>query len=592
MKKLLRVLASFAILCAASLGWIAASAAGTGGLTFDGLTLHDTKSRTFALPCTYEATVILPENYSSRGGVILGNYNGERKPLFSFEILEKGVPRIYIEATDNSGEHVNYDARFSEINVAMGKPVHIAITMDRATGIWQCYIDGQLKQMLQQSVPDHFEITDALRLGGDFRTGNTQRFKGTILRAAVYSDVRSPREIASDATGNELSAEEIICGYDLSAYTPENAPATIPSVSGSDFALTGKCEWLREQPPLEDYAYSIAVLGDIQTLSCYYPDELNTMYKWIRDNAESKKIKYVIGLGDITDKNTPEEFERVQEAYSFIDGVVPFSIVRGNHDSEASYKRYITKDLYGDEITDSYNTSMLNTYRILQVGEVKYLFMNLDLRLENKVLKWADKIISQNPDCHVIVSTHIYMNTIGSYHKMTKDSPLITQYHCENNGEGLWQKVLSKHENVVMLLCGHSSTDNIIHRQRMGSKGNLVTEVLIDPQVTDKNYSGTGLVAMFYFSEDGRQLQVRYYSTVKDAYFKGNNQFRLTLDVPDQTVPQPATEPASEPTVLPTTESVPTQPEVPEKQSPLPVILLISAGALAAGYLAIRKIKK
>lgn len=84
-----------------------------------------------------------------------------------------------------------------------------------------------------------------------------------------------------------------------------------------------------------------------------------------------------------------------------------------------------------------------------------------------------------------------------------------------------------------MLICGHNPTDNIYYRQKTGDYGNKVTEILIDPQQTDRNYGGVGLVAMFYFSNNGKDLEIRYYSTVNGYYFKANNQISLTLDVPD-----------------------------------------------------------
>lgn len=161
--------------------------------------------------------------------------------------------------------------------------------------------------------------------------------------------------------------------------------------------------------------------------------------------------------------------------------------------------------------------------------------MNLDYLLKNDVIAWANKIISQNKDCQVIVSTHIYMTYSGSYYRLDGSDGIRTKYSCENNGQDLWDKLLSKHENITMLLCGHNPTDNIYYRQRKGDNGNTVTEILIDPQSTDKNNGGLGLVAMFYFSEDGKSVEVQYYSTVKDMYYKPNNQFKLTLGIPKET---------------------------------------------------------
>ena len=68
-------------------------------------------------------------------------------------------------------------------------------------------------------------------------------------------------------------------------------------------------------------------------------------------------------------------------------------------------------------------------------------------------------------------------------------------------------------------------------QQKTGVNGNKVTEILIDPQHTDLNYNGVGLVAMFYFSNNGKNLEIRYYSTVNDTYFMESNQLSVTLDV-------------------------------------------------------------
>ncbi len=534
MRNKFKMLLSVLLVCVMLTGLLPATAASANtGLDFDDLGTYTTADTEMLLPATYEATVFFPADYSGRGGVIVGDYAGDKVPLFNFEIHNSGRPRLYI----NDKDLVNYNVIFTDVNVYNGKPTHIAITVDHASGVWRCYVDGVLKQTIETAAPEPFVVASKFMMGGDFREGNTQYFKGSLLGLSLYKDVRSPEEIAADASGNALDINDLICGYDLSDVSAGSRPDSVRSQPTRWYDFTYYSDWVKTVPAPEEYAYSFAVIGDIQSLTYYYPDQLNTLYDWIRDNAESKKIKYAIGLGDVTDKNKEVEYERVVEAYEKIDGVVPFSIIRGNHDrsgtSSANFDSYITQARYGDEITGAYDGSMLNTYRILQVGNVKYLFMNLDFLLKDEVLDWANDVISQNSDCRVIVSTHIYMTYKGAYYSLEGTSGIGTKYSCENNGEDLWNKVLSKHENVVMLLCGHNPTDNIYQRTKTGDHGNKVTEILIDPQTTDKNYGGTGLVAMFYFSEDGKQLEVQYYSTAKDAYFKSNNQFKLTLDVPE-----------------------------------------------------------
>ena len=45
-----------------------------------------------------------------------------------------------------------------------------------------------------------------------------------------------------------------------------------------------------------------------------------------------------------------------------------------------------------------------------------------------------------------------------------------------------------------------------------------------------------GMVALLHFSADGKTVQVEYYSTSKEKYFKAENQFSLELDVVGETV--------------------------------------------------------
>jgi len=157
------------------------------------------------------------------------------------------------------------------------------------------------------------------------------------------------------------------------------------------------------------------------------------------------------------------------------------------------------------------------------------LFLNLDFLLKGDVLVWANKVVSENQDCHVIVSTHIYFAPDGTY--LTLDHIKIA--NVENGAQGLWDKLLKKHENIVMLICGHCPSDTITVIQKRGIHDNLVTQILVDPQQTDLDHGGVGMVAMFYFSEDGRDLQIRYYSTLKKMYFMNENQLSVKLDVPE-----------------------------------------------------------
>ena len=493
------------------------------GMKFDGLAEYKTASVEMPLPETYEATIRFPKDYSGIGGVIYGSYADDKTAGFKLEVISGGAPRLYIIASDGA----KYDFTFNKVNLYNGETTHLAIVLDRAAGSAVCYINGEVAEALKATLPASFNITSVFALGGDTVPGNYSYFRGGLFNLSLYEDKRSADEISFDVSSGKIDESGLIAAYTNLGEGGKSITAT----GSSSYNLTYKCEWVADAKAPEGYDYSFAVIGDIQSMTYYYPDKLVEQFEWLRDNAKENKLAYVVGLGDITEKNTAAEYQKVVEAYDKIDGVVPFSIIRGNHDRTSAndttlYDTYISYDKYGDEITGSYDGTMQNTYRILQVGNVKYMFMNLDLTLTDGAIAWANDVIAAHPECHVIVSTHIYKNMSGTY------LVLDGKFGAENNPEDLWNDLLSQHENIVMVLYGHSPKDKLYKKQREGVNGNIVTEMLINPSETDKVYGGGGFVAMFYFSENGEQLDVRYYSTAKEAYYLADNQFALTLDTP------------------------------------------------------------
>lgn len=498
------------------------------GLEFEADNTFNTSTKTFSLPLTLEALVRVPKSQTDRAGVIIGNYSSSDSTCVNFEIYSNGVPRVYI--IDKSTPKVKYDVKFDSVHLNNDKLTHIAVTVDSAAGEWKCYVDGALKQTVKKSAPASFDQASLLRVGGDLRSGNSMYFKGTIQKIALYSDVRSAEEILSDHKG-ALDKNNAILVYDFSSIKTDEVPTTIKCAAGTGFDLSYKLVWVKNPPALEDYAYSFSIVGDIQSLNYHYPEKLPTLYNWIKNNAAATKMKACIGLGDITDKNQQAEYDRAKTEFKKLNGVVPYTFIRGNHDKLDMYKQNFSYSDWSQYVTGSYdNTTMLNTYYKFQVGSIKYMIISLDFALKDEHLEWADQLIASNPDHHVIVTTHIYMNSSGNYYNI--DTMNGKGYGVENNGEDLWEKVLSKHENVVMMICGHNPTEKVYYKNQKGVNGNVVAEFLIDPQDMDEDYGGLGMVAMFYFSEDGKNVQIRYYSTIKDAYFLPTNQYNVLLDVP------------------------------------------------------------
>lgn len=289
---------------------------------------------------------------------------------------------------------------------------------------------------------------------------------------------------------------------------------------------------------IDDFAYSFAIVGDTQKLvredgvthaiNRYPtpPEYTSKIYDWIIDNVEEKKIAYVMGLGDICQtSNASDEWAVAKEQIKRLNGVVPYSLVRGNHDDTTSFTRVVGNENpeYVETLEGAFEkgrAAVLNNWRTLRVGGVSYLIMVLDYYPTDAVLEWANKVIAEHPHHRVIITTHGYLHN---------NSTLISGYdknyapHGGNSGKDIWNKLGKKHENIFMIISGHVATDGILVSTRQGENKNKVYELLIDGQGLDEEYISlkqdpAGLVAILYFSSDGKSVGLEYYSTVRNAY--------------------------------------------------------------------------
>ena len=366
-----------------------------------------------ATPLSIEAEIKLDPSFSGRAGAIFGNYYGIRQDWL-LEIYENGVPRFYY--VDASGNIV--DIKFNDVDVRTGEFVHIALTFDIERGLITFYMNGEAKQTAECKIDLAPDITRyQFVVGGDNRSNNGIYFRGEIRSIAAYSDVRTAAEIARAAErGTNLYADDLILAYLLN----KNSHGTdIIDVSENGYDLPR--EWIESHEPDIDYAYSFAVVGDTQWLSKYKPEKMEGIYDWIIANKDDKKIAHVFGLGDITeDWNTAgkeQEWIRAHEYISKLNGVVPYSLVRGNHDESKYFLKYFATEEYMDQFGGYYmvDGDIRNSYKLVRVGTTDYMFLTLDFGASDEILAWANEVVLAHPNHRVIITTHAYMGFDGDH---------------------------------------------------------------------------------------------------------------------------------------------------------------------------------
>ncbi len=505
------------------------------------------------LPRTLEAWVLIPKNKINQNcGVIFGNYaEFENDVYINYEIAKDGVPRMVWSDNDRT----KHDFYFRDAAIQPDVWTHVAFVYGGGSNGKSicCYINGELRQEYGEEKWSNIHNSfyeNKFSLAGDLRALNSNHFRGELGDVVIYSDTRDAETIAQDMTAPNTDDRAMIAYYNL--FEAESKQ-DVPDKSGNGYDMYYGKTWLSESEmqALRDtdedqYAYSIAIVPDTQHTTCNFPHKLQYIYDWLIENAEEKNIQYVISVGDMTNNNTEGEWETVKTQTDRMNGIVPYTVLRGNHDSVTNgttqfFDRYYAKKdgyYYGHvkENGGFFNEdSVKNTYLLFSVGSVNYMILNLDFGAGDDVLAWADSVLRQYPDHRVIVVTHAYLSSDGTTIAKGEFAAPSSYTSPEgikfNDGEDMWNEVLRYHENIEMIVCGHVNSDSIVMTKTYGLNKNVVYQILIDGQNPDALLGSLGLVAMMYFTEDGNVAAIEYYSTVWDAYFK-NGKSRIKLNFP------------------------------------------------------------
>jgi len=280
---------------------------------------------------------------------------------------------------------------------------------------------------------------------------------------------------------------------------------------------------IASSPAEERTDFSVVVLPDTQFYSQTYPDTYVTQTQWIKDRVEADNIKFVIHLGDIVQNynNVEEEWKAADRAHQILDGVVPYSVVPGNHDMEYVNKkllrdtrlynkyfppaRFEKYSWYGGHMGDTNDSS----YCFFEAMGMKFLVLSLEYAPRDQTLQWADKVVASNPKCRVIVATHCYMRPNG------RDTQCGQSYGlADNSGQDIWEKFVRKHANIFMVVSGHVL--GVGTQTSTNDAGRPVHETLVDYQGMPNG--GDGWLRTLRFVPAENKIYVKAYSPLLDKY--------------------------------------------------------------------------
>ena len=237
--------------------------------------------------------------------------------------------------------------------------------------------------------------------------------------------------------------------------------------------------------------------------------------RWVRDNQERLNISFLLHGGDIVQADAAEEWAIAKEAMTILDGKVPYCMCLGNHDMgfekadnkyggnigvnrETLFNNYFPREKYAKqkEFGGTFHPKRHdNSWYHFESSGLKFIVIALEYFPRDEVLTWANKVVAEHPDHRVIILTHSYLK--GNKKRTTNRVKLKG-----NNGEQMWQKLVKKHKNIFMVICGHFSGEalltsegdhghQVVHILKVGQA--LATLLLQVPDVVGENVSAQGV---------------------------------------------------------------------------------------------------
>ncbi len=260
------------------------------------------------------------------------------------------------------------------------------------------------------------------------------------------------------------------------------------------------------------------------------------------------------------------EIPKAIEGYRIIEqSGIPFGVAPGNHDYDAwramenpdpdglsdspvmfhiggltNFTRIFGSDseFFRDKdwYIGGYNGGS-SSVQLFSAGGYRFLHLAFEMQAGDEVLVWAQSVLDQYPGVPAIISTHDYLSARGERRPSNNmDLALLDPEH-NNYAEEIWEKFISKNDQILLLLCGHQPGQSL--RIDENDAGNEVIQMLADYQIRGQvamdagqppaaTGRGAGRVPgvgdgwyrelTFYLGSENPRLQVRTYSTHYNVY--------------------------------------------------------------------------
>lgn len=364
------------------------------------------------------------------------------------------------------------------------------------------------------------------------KTGNAATSMG-VVSADQYTYLKDDGS-ALTLRLNDVVPESIMQGDELRVnfYFAENgslprtgtiivqctADSALPELDTvTDGKLDNNADWDGTTVP-KDYDFCFAWETDTQYYAEEWQNHFLNINNWIVNNAEERKIKYVIHTGDIVDDvDMTYEWENADEAMGILDKAgMSYGVLGGNHDVAAgladyeNYYKYFGENRFKSQNT--YGESYKNNkghYDLISEGGQDFIIVYMSWNIYQEEIDWMNQVLQQYSDRKAILCFHTYTN-------VKQSSGTYLDYY----GQLVQKNVVAKNPNVFAVLNGHyhgSSYETVMFDDDGDGKNDrTVYQICTDYQSGFEG--GNEYIKFLYFDLDNNKIYMNSYSPCMDDF--------------------------------------------------------------------------
>ena len=281
--------------------------------------------------------------------------------------------------------------------------------------------------------------------------------------------------------------------------------------------------------------FTLAVYPDTQTEVSSKNEMFFSRFDWIAKKRDSLNIPMVIGVGDLVNFDNYNHWEVASRGYELFDQhEIPYSIVLGNHDTEAvgvytgsAAPGNVNQNLRKTHKFNSYFPIHRfknlrgtyepgkgdNAYYTFKVGDTNWLVIALEFCPRQGPMNWAADICKEFFDYNVIVTTHYYLTPRGEIAESNAG-------YGDFSPRMIYSRLVRSNPNVRLVLSGHVSTSAWRVDEIPG--GTKVYSILQNYQNED---FGGGYIRLLTIDVDKGTIAASMYSPYYNKTREDNSKF-------------------------------------------------------------------